>query len=699
MLCRVLFLGAICLCSVVSAAADDSDLPFGGDGMPSVLSATRLRQSLLETPEAVTVIDRRIIDQTGVRELPELLRLVPGMVAAYDTGNEAFVSYQGTSADDARRMQVLVDGRAVYQPALAFVDWINLPVELADIDRIEVIRGPSASTWGGNSFFGVVNIITRHPADVRGVRAYYRAGQDGINDYFARVAFGNERSDWRISSSGRVDDGFSQNLKRETDYHDSKNQQGMNARGEIRLDDGSSLDISFGAAHMRAEQERRNDTSIYITLPVAKLDNDFVNVAWTLDASPEHTNHTQFSHTHFNRDEPWYVHLPRVLFSAPLGGMWKADPVYTQQFFDAFVNGDPPPPPTAAALPYVIALQTAIATDPGLLDESGYVTDQSISERRNVYEVTDTWVPNERLRVIMGAEWNSMDANSYNLLGGDVGDTIYRFFANAEWRLHEKWLLNLGASQDHDDVAGSYFSPRAALNWIFTENQVLRAVVAHGVRLPNIIETSTNWGFHAQTLDPAESQYNGTYFQTAMSPGTAATETILAHEISYYANIAPAHTTLDVKVYRNKLNLSNNSIELDKFIISPLYSYHMDGVETAVDWQPLPSQRVQLNYAYINVDGNDENTDFVPNQSGTLGWWQDYENGWQASFVYGIYYNLHDFYYDRLDSRVARRFTLTARQQLELSLNARYRFTDHPELRRENGAPRDRVWASVDWRY
>ena len=70
--------------------------------------------------------------------------------------------------------------------------------------------------------------------------------------HFARVAFGNERSDWRISSSGRVDDDFDHNIRRDTAYHDSKNQQGMNARGEIRLDGGSILDVSFGAAHMRA---------------------------------------------------------------------------------------------------------------------------------------------------------------------------------------------------------------------------------------------------------------------------------------------------------------------------------------------------------------------------------------------------------------------------------------------------------------
>jgi iron complex outermembrane receptor protein len=59
-----------------------------------------------------------------------LLRLVPGMVVGYEKGWDAFVSYHGTSADMARRMQVLIDGRSVFQPSLAFVDWIGLPLRI-----------------------------------------------------------------------------------------------------------------------------------------------------------------------------------------------------------------------------------------------------------------------------------------------------------------------------------------------------------------------------------------------------------------------------------------------------------------------------------------------------------------------------------------------------------------------------------------
>ncbi|MGB4342202.1 MAG: TonB-dependent receptor plug domain-containing protein, partial [Moraxellaceae bacterium] len=84
------------LCAPLVMAADETGLPFDNtDELPMVLSATRLKQSLFDAPASVTVIDRQMIEQSGVREIPELLRLVPGMVVGYESSSEAFVSYHG----------------------------------------------------------------------------------------------------------------------------------------------------------------------------------------------------------------------------------------------------------------------------------------------------------------------------------------------------------------------------------------------------------------------------------------------------------------------------------------------------------------------------------------------------------------------------------------------------------------------------
>jgi iron complex outermembrane receptor protein len=84
--------------------------------VPVVLTASRLGQAPAEAPNAITVIDRELIQATGAREIAELFRLVPGMYVSYVTyifGLQAIVSYHGLASEFTNRMQVLVDGRAV----------------------------------------------------------------------------------------------------------------------------------------------------------------------------------------------------------------------------------------------------------------------------------------------------------------------------------------------------------------------------------------------------------------------------------------------------------------------------------------------------------------------------------------------------------------------------------------------------------
>ena len=183
-------------CSLLPLGADELGFENTNIAIPTVISATRLSQSILDTPASMTVIDRAMIRALGARELPDILRLVPGMVVGRESGSEAFVGYHGTSADGARRMQVLVDGRSIYEAALARIDWIGLPLDVEDIERIEVVRGPNSATYGANSFFAVVNIITRNVQEVPNAELLLRAGDDTIRDGFARLSLHGLGGDW-----------------------------------------------------------------------------------------------------------------------------------------------------------------------------------------------------------------------------------------------------------------------------------------------------------------------------------------------------------------------------------------------------------------------------------------------------------------------------------------------------------------------
>ena len=126
-----------------------------------VTTATRTEQKLRTTAAAVFVITAEDLRRTGVRSLPEALRLVPGLQVARIEANKWAVSSRGFAGRFAYQMQVLVDGRSVYSSLFSGTIWEMLNIPIEEVERIEVIRGPGGSTWGSNAVNGVVNIITK----------------------------------------------------------------------------------------------------------------------------------------------------------------------------------------------------------------------------------------------------------------------------------------------------------------------------------------------------------------------------------------------------------------------------------------------------------------------------------------------------------------------------------------------------------
>lgn len=710
------------ICGQSVMAADDSGLPFAeADDIPMVLSATRLNQSFFDVPAAVTVIDRQMIEQSGVREIPELLRMVPGMVVGYESGSEAFVSYHGTSADLARRMQVLVDGRSIYQPLLASVDWIGLPLDLADIERIEVIRGPNAATYGVNSFFAVVNIITRHPADVAGSKISYRRGENGIEDYHARFAQRAGKVDWRLSVAGRADDGFVDNhRKEEIDFTDSKNTDSVYGRAVWAIDDNSSMELSLGRAQMVAQQQYR-ETDIFLKVPEAEKENRYASLAWDTDLSERHQFRVQANHSRFSREEPWLVGIPPIVFDKNLGELYKINRDCARHLIYEVKSTDPdrdtdedddgvPDACNLASAEQLVLLQrigVAEATDPEYAEFRVFVAPNRVTESRTEVDIQDTWVFSPGFRSVFGLSYDKSVATSDTYIDGREENVVWGLFAHAEWQLSSQLLLNLGGGQEFDRDAGDYFSPRAALNWQFRDDQVIRLVYSEGVRTPDILETSADWGIRATDLMEPDSGYGGTYFETGQSDD-APTETISSSEVGYFGRFADINLTADLRLFQDRVELAEHDISFEDFAIKPLEFFKMRGAELAMDWRPLPSQRLQLNYAHLDMTGSlsNDNTNFVPKHSGSLGWWQEYSQGWQVGTTYYFYNNLRNsedkrrqFYFDRVDARLARKLELPGHQVLELAAVIQCRLTGQPELREENVAKRHVGWISLDWRY
>ncbi len=153
-----------------------------------VVSANKFKQSLSEVPAAIRVITAEDIERSNARSIPEALRLAPGVQVTRLTGNAWVVSARGWHTHYSNKLLVMIDGRSIYSPLFSGVFWDSIDMQMADIERIEVIKGPGSTVWGANAVNGVVNIITKAPESVLGINATAKIDSEGYRQLDLRVA-------------------------------------------------------------------------------------------------------------------------------------------------------------------------------------------------------------------------------------------------------------------------------------------------------------------------------------------------------------------------------------------------------------------------------------------------------------------------------------------------------------------------------
>jgi iron complex outermembrane recepter protein len=166
-----------------------------------VTSVSKTQEKLSQTASAIYVITQEDIRDSGAANIPDVLRMVPGMDVAQINSNTWAISARSFNGRFSNELLVLVDGRTVYTPTFGGVFWDVLDLPLEDIERIEVIRGPGGSVWGANAVNGVVNVITKKAGESKG--AMVVAGGSNLDQGFATLQYGaaaGKTTDYRVYS-------------------------------------------------------------------------------------------------------------------------------------------------------------------------------------------------------------------------------------------------------------------------------------------------------------------------------------------------------------------------------------------------------------------------------------------------------------------------------------------------------------------
>ncbi|HJT81348.1 MAG TPA: TonB-dependent receptor, partial [Chthoniobacterales bacterium] len=158
-----------------------------------VTSVSKYPQKLSAAAAAVAVLTPDDLERSGVTNIPDALRLVPGLDVAQVDAHTWAISSRGFNDIFANKLLVLMDGRTLYTPLFSGVFWEVQDTFLQDIDRIEVVRGPGATLWGANAVNGVINVITKSARDTQGTLIFGGGGTEELG--FGGARYGAKIND------------------------------------------------------------------------------------------------------------------------------------------------------------------------------------------------------------------------------------------------------------------------------------------------------------------------------------------------------------------------------------------------------------------------------------------------------------------------------------------------------------------------
>jgi len=323
---RLTSYSALCLflASSTAGATDSNSLDLSLQELLNVevTSVSKQKQLLSNSPAAIYVVTNESIRRSGATSIPQALRDVPGLHVAQIDSQKWAIGSRGFNGRYNNKLLVLMDGRTLYSPAFSGVYWEVQDTLMADIERIEVIRGPSAAMWGANAVNGVINIITKHSADTLG--GYAELGAGDYEQGFAGFRYGSTLSDnatSRVYLKGFERDSFELDPNdlesdllvpfADTAKDNSWKHLQLGGRIDIQLETDTSLTLSsdfYTSKMQQAPNIASTEAPLYREFYVDEVNNDGFNLlskyTKALSATSEYSVQTYYDYA--SREEDLY---------------------------------------------------------------------------------------------------------------------------------------------------------------------------------------------------------------------------------------------------------------------------------------------------------------------------------------------------------------------------------------------------------
>lgn len=504
-----------------------------------VTSVSKRAQNLQSAAAAITVVTNEEIRRSGATTVPDALRFVPGLNVAQQSASDWAVSARGFSSVNSEKLLVLSDTRSIYTPLFSGVLWDVQDYLLADIDRIEVIRGPGATLWGSNAVNGVINITTKKAQDTQGLLIETAAGTNTKLNAAARYGdTANNGASYRVF--GKYVD-YGDTINDSSHSNDDWRLGHVGARTDWDVTAADSITVQGDLYRGTLGQLNPSITVIGRQGPTGALDAEVsggnVLARWQhrIDNDSNFSLRAYYDRTH--RDDPSYRDELDT-FSVDFQYAWN----WTRQQWLWGLN----------------------------------------------YQVTDN---RNESKIIFDVD---PDSSRDQLLG---------FFIQDQITLTDNLHFTLGTKFEHNDFSGDEWQPSARIAWDFTDRQTLWAAVSRAVRVPTRLERDIAVDASDPTINPIFRLQGNSNFDS---------EVLVAYEAGYRWQ-ARDNLNLDIAAFHNRysdlgsLEVGTPYVDANSgFTIVPIINDNKTdgttrGIETQINYFPLPTWRLVANYSYLDM--------------------------------------------------------------------------------------------------